>query len=120
VHGEPDQASRRPRAPAVGDNELGGKSCKEMGKRTVLHRDESRSTTFDKGDYAIAVEWLERSASDPDRLTFVPGDGVVCYVNSTELRHIVVGGGVVRRPGGVDGAVTLSRPEEAAAQDWCR
>ena len=57
-------------------------------------------------------------ASDPGRLTFVPGDGVVCYVNSTELRHIAVGGGVVRRPGSVDGVVTLSRPEEAAAKDW--
>ena len=45
----------------------------------------------------------------------VPGDGVVCCVNSTELRHIVVENGVVRRPGGADGAVNLSRPEEAAA-----
>ena len=107
-------------ARTVGVSEFKGKSCKKMDKRTVLHRDESRSTTFDKDDHAIAVEWLERSASDPHRLTFVPGDGVVCYVNSTELRHIVVGGGVVRRPGGVGGVVTFSRPKEAAAQDWCR
>ena len=57
-----------------------------------------------------------------DTFALAPGglDGVVCYVNSTELRHIVVEGGVVRRPSGADGAVALSRPEEAAAQDWCR
>ena len=53
-----------------------------------VHRDESQSTAFSAGDWAIAVEWFERG-SDPDRPTFVPGDGVVCFVNSTELRHIV-------------------------------
>jgi hypothetical protein len=105
-------------ARTVGVSEFKGKSCKKMDKRTVLHRDESRSTTFDKGDHAIAVEWLERSASDPHRLTFVPGDGVVCYVNSTELRHFVVEGGVVPRPGG--GGVLLNRQQEAHAQEWYR
>ena len=34
--------------------------------------------------------------------------------------YVAAGGGVVRRHGGAGGAVTLSRPEEAAAQDWCR
>jgi hypothetical protein len=86
----------------------------------VLRRDGSRSTTFDKGDYAVAVEWLERLASDADRHTFVPGDGATCYVNSAELRHVVAEGGAVRRPGGADGAVAFSRYKEAAAQNWCR
>jgi hypothetical protein len=42
----------------------------------------------------------------------VPSDGVASYVSSTELRQIIVEGGVVRRPGGADGAVTPSCPEE--------
>ena len=56
----------------------------------------------------------------PDRLTFVPGDGVVCFVNSIELRHIVAKGGVFPRAGGQQGEFTLERKEEADAQDWCR
>ena len=84
-----------------------------------LHRGESQSTAFSAGDWAIAVEWFERG-SDPDRLTFVPGDGVVCFVNSTELRHIVAEGGVFPRAGGQQGEFTLERKEEADAQDWCR
>ena len=55
------------------------------------------------GDWAIAVEWLERTGSDPDRLTCGPGDGVVCFVNSTELRRIVAEGGVFPRPDGQAG-----------------
>ena len=106
-------------ARAVADAELGGKCCKRMSKRTLLHRDESQSTAFSAGDWAIAVEWFERG-SDPDRLTFVPGDGVVCFVNSTELRHIVAKGGVFPRAGGQQGEFTLERKEEADAQDWCR
>jgi len=45
---------------------------------------------------------------------------VVCFVNSTELRHIVAKGGVFPRPDGKRGEVVLSRKEEADAQDWCR
>ena len=86
----------------------------------LLHRDESQSTAFSAGDWAIAVEWLERAGSDPDRLTFVPGDGVVYFVNSTDLRRIVVEGGVPPRAGGQQGGFTLERKEEADAQDWCR
>ena len=56
----------------------------------------------------------------PDRITFVPGDGVVCFVNSTELRHIVAKGGVFPRAGGQQGEFALERKEEAGAQDWCR
>ena len=55
------------------------------------------------GDWAIAVEWIERTGSDPERLTFGPSDGVVCFVNSTELRHIVAKGGVFPRPDGQAG-----------------
>ena len=47
-------------ARAVADAELGGKCCKRMSKRTLLHRDESQSTAFSAGDWAIAVEWLSR------------------------------------------------------------
>ena len=86
----------------------------------LLHRDESQSTAFSVGDWAIAVEWLERTGSDPDRLNFVPSDGVVCSVNSTELRNIVAGGGVFPRAGGQQWEFTLERKEEADAQDWCR
>ena len=87
---------------------------------TLLHRDESQSTAFSAGDWAIAVEWLERTGSDPDRLAFVPGGGVVCFVNSTELRHIVAEGGVFPRAGGQQGEFTPERKEEADAQDGCR
>ena len=82
----------------------------------LLHRDESQSTAFSAGDWAIAVGWLGRG-SDPDRLTFVPGDGVVYLVNSTDLRHIVAEGGVSPRAGGQQGEFTLERKEGADAQD---
>jgi hypothetical protein len=67
-----------------------------------------------------AVEWPERTGPDLDRLTFVPGDGVVCFVNSTELRHIVAEGGVFPRASGQQGEFTLDCKEEADSQDWCR
>ena len=85
----------------------------------LLHRDESQSTAFSAGGWAIVVEWFERK-SDPDRLTFVPGDGVMCFVNSTEFRHIVAKGGVFPRAGGQLVRFNLERKEEADAQDWCR
>ena len=66
------------------------------------------------------MAWLEWTGSDPGRLTFVPSDGVVCFVNSTELRQIVAEGGVFPRAGGQQGEFTLERKEEADAQDWCR
>ena len=75
-----------------------------MSKRTFLHRDEPQSTAFSAGDWAIAVEWSEWTGSDLDRLTFVPGDGVVSFVNSTELRHIVAEGGVFQRPAASGGS----------------
>ena len=102
-------------ARAVADEGLGGRCCKQMSKRTLLHRDESRSTAFSVGDWAIAVEWIERTGSDPKRLTFGPSDGVVCFVNSTELRHIVAKGGVFPRAGGQQGEFALERKEEADA-----
>ena len=79
----------------------------------LLHRDESQSTAFSAGDWAITLEWFERG-SDPDRLTFVPGDGVVCFVNSTELRHIAAEGGVFPRAGGQQGEFTPERKEEGS------
>ena len=86
----------------------------------LLHRDESQSTAVSAGDWAIAVEWVERTGSDPDRPIFVPGDGVVCFLNSTEPRQIVAEGGVFPRAGGQQGEFTLERKEEADAQDLCR
>ena len=38
----------------------------------LLYRDESQSTAFSAEDWAIAVEWLERTGPDPDRSTFFP------------------------------------------------
>ena len=84
----------------------------------LFHRDEPQRTAFSAGDWAIAVEWFERGY-DPDCPTFVPGDGVVCFVNSTELRHIVAEGEVFPRVGGQQGELAVERKEEADAQDWC-
>ena len=80
----------------------------------------SQGAAFSAGDWAIAVEWLEWTGSDPDRLAFVPGDGVVCFVNFTELRQIFAEGGVFPRAGGQQGEFTPERKEKADAQDWCR
>ena len=91
-----------------------------MSKRTLHHRGGSQSTAFSASDWAIEVGPLERAESDPDRTAFVPGDGVVCFVNSTEPRHIVVEGGVFPRARGQQGEFTLERKEEADAQDLCR
>lgn len=104
--------------------QLGGKCCRRMTKKKTLHGDESRSTAYSNGDYAIAIEWYERVEGDLERRAFVPGDGVVCLVNSTELRRIVPPGGVAEQPGhgGSDDETTfvLEREEEAFAQEWCR
>ena len=67
------------------------------------------------------MEWPERTGPDPDRLAFVPSDdGVMCFVNSTALRHIVAEGGVFPRAGGQQGRFTPERKDEADAQDWCQ
>ena len=50
-------------------------------------------------------------------MTFESGDGVVCFVNSTELRRIDDGSGVTQLG---EGKVRLSRKEEFYAQEWCR
>ena len=110
---------------------LDGGACQKQTMKTTLHADESRSTVFDSGDFAIAVQWYERSPIDLDRLTFAPGDGVVCVINSTELRGVVseggvrslgVQGGACRGGGGPGGElmVALDRKHEAHAVDWCR
>ena len=108
---------------------FGGKCYRQMSKKTTLHGEESRSTAYSSGDYAIAIEWYERVEGGLDRRAFVPGDGVVCLVNSTELRRIVAPGGVTeqRSHGGGDEdndddepTFVLERQEEAWAQEWCR
>ena len=50
-------------------------------------------------------------------MAFEPGDGAVCFVNSTELRRIDDGSGVTQLG---EGKVRLSRKEEFYAQEWCR
>ena len=66
-----------------------GECCLQVKKRMMIRENESRSTCYNKGDYAIAVEWFERVADDPERRTFVKGGGAVCFINSTELRRII-------------------------------
>jgi hypothetical protein len=64
--------------------------------------DETKSldyVQFDKGDYAIAVQWYERNDSDPARLEFAMIDSDVCLVNSTELRHWLPRGDVEQTGG---------------------
>ena len=96
---------------------FGGKCCQKQATRTILHGGESQSTVYSEGDYAIAIKWFERSAEDSGGLAFEPGDGVVCFVNSTEPRRIVDGSGVTQLG---EGKVRLSRKEEFYAQEWCR
>lgn len=105
-------------AKTVPAERFSGECCRRMTSKTTLHENESRSTSFDAGDHAIALEWYERVPDDRDRLTFTRGDRALCFVNSTELRHIVPFHGVaadLHTP-----AWHLGRLEEAHAQDWCR
>ena len=43
---------------------------------------------LNRGEYAFTVRFLERDASDPNRVTFLPPSGPVRLVNSSELRAI--------------------------------
>ena len=100
-----------------------------MAKRMTIHGSESRSTNYNANDHAIAVEWYERVTDDPERRTFVRGDGVVCFINSTELRRIVDVVDDCECDGrcGCDGivessgdTVELSRLAEFRGLEWCR
>ena len=64
-----------------------------LAATATLHGEEPHSTAYSSGDCAIAIEWYERVEGGLDRRAFIPGDGVVCLVNSTELRRIVALGG---------------------------
>ena len=97
-----------------------GSCCIKMAKMMKLHDEESRSTMLSKGDHAIAVEWFERVSDDPQRRTFVRGDGIVCFVNSTELRHIVDPSGISERLQGSAKRWHLDRDEENHGEDYCR
>jgi hypothetical protein len=46
------------------------------------------ATGLNRGEYAFTVRFLERDASDPNRMTFLPASGPVRLVNSSELRAI--------------------------------
>ena len=78
-----------------------------------MHGDELQSTVYSEDDYAIGLS----ARPDPGGFTFEPGDGVVCFVNSTELWRIVVGSKVTVLGGG---EVRLSREEKFAQTEWCR
>ena len=124
---------------------LDEKCCRRTTKQTTLHGEETRSTAFSEGDYAIMVEWFERVPEDPERRTFVHGGEPACFINSTELRLVVDPGGIERLGrhsfpsggggggggGGGDGGgggagggdsskFRLKRDQEAFAQEWCR
>jgi len=43
---------------------------------------------LNRGEFAFTVKFLERDASDPNRMTFFPASGPVRIVNSSELRAI--------------------------------
>ena len=45
-------------------------------------------TGLNRSEYAFTVRVLERDASDPNRMTFLPASGPVRLVNSSELRAI--------------------------------
>ena len=94
---------------------------KKMEKTMKLHVGMSRSTIFNKNDYAIAIDWFERVADDLERRTFVRGDGVTCFVNSTELRHIVSEEGITESKSSAgDSTWKLDRVEEVRGEDYCR
>ena len=62
-------------------------------KKVDKRRETINGNLFTKGDYAIAVEWFDRSAEDAAGLTFVswtPPDAPegVLVVNSSELRAV--------------------------------
>ena len=98
------------------------KACyKKMEKTMKLHVGMSRSTMFNNNDYAIAIDWFERVADDLERRTFVRGDGVTCFVNSTELRHIVSEEGITESKSSAgDSTWKLDRVEEVRGEDYCR
>ena len=105
----------------VAVDRFGKKCCKEMSHNTKLHDQESRSTMYSKGDYAIAVDWYERVADDPERRTFIRGDGIICYFNSTELRCIISEGGIVEAKNAAgDSCWEIDREEEVRGEDYCR
>ena len=116
-------------AKAVPVQRFDGGCCLQVKKGMMTHENESRGTHNNKGDYAIAVEWFERPADDPERRAFVKGGGAVCFINSTELRRITgeVGkcdcsgacacGGIVDTVGA---SWKLSRLAEFQGLEWCR
>ena len=105
----------------VAVDRFGKKCCKKMSQTTKLHDQESRSTMYSKGDYAIAVDWYERVADDPERRTFIRGDGIICYFNSTELRYIMSEDGIVETKNSAgDSCWEIDREEEVRGEDYCR
>jgi hypothetical protein len=67
---------------ALPDAGFGGNCFRRFAEKETLDY-----VLFGANDFAIAVQWYERSPSDPARLTFAMIDRGVCVVNATELRH---------------------------------
>ena len=94
------------------------------------------TTSFNNGDYMVAVQWYERlcESGDGERLEFVMGERQVDVINSTELRlagFALAPIGVL--PAGVTDGIEsagvseeervkwrLARGDEAEALTWCR
>ena len=55
------------------------------------------------------------------RATFIRGDGIICYFNSTELRCIISEGGIVEAKNAAgDSCWEIDREEEVRGEDYCR
>ena len=101
------------RAAAVTDEGFCGNCFRKFAVKETLDDE-----LFGANDFAITVQWYERSPSDPARLTFAMLDRGVCVVNTTELRHWLPYGDVEQTAGPpvVTGSSTNARQ---AARDSC-
>jgi hypothetical protein len=74
------------------DSQQGNKAHPHIYERvTERHKQiehEGVKVGLNRGEYAFTVRFLERDASDPNRMTFLPPSGPVRLVNSSELRAI--------------------------------
>jgi hypothetical protein len=109
-----------------------GKKCQRKTTPRQKNRFPAKSTRFNDGDYAIAVEYYDRvqavapsprgeqhfqwedTAGDDDDDDMDDGPEII---NSTELRSIVPVGDIIEVSPGV---WRLSREAEEEALSWCR
>ena len=74
------------------DSQQGNKAHPHIYERvTERHKQiehDGLKVGLNRGEYAFTVRFLERDASDPNRVTFLPPSSPVRLVNSSELRAI--------------------------------